>query len=176
MLYRMLVFLYTVLNRREAIILKLGELIKNYRKEHQLTMAEFAKRANLSKPYISMLEKNKNSRSGKPIVPSVVTLKKVAQAMNLSFDMLLKELDANQKISLVEQEFTLTVHEDELNLIENYRSLSQKEQQTIRKACAALAKVPDLAEAIFFYASLAPIDRGVIRGEMKEMLREGNYQ
>lgn len=53
-----------------------GELIQAYRRETNLSMDEFARLTGLSKPYISMLEKNRNSRTGKPIVPSVATLQK----------------------------------------------------------------------------------------------------
>ena len=67
-----------------------------------MSMDEFAKLANLSKPYISMLEKNKNSRNGKPIVPSVMTLKKVSKVLNISFDDLIKMLDSGQEIALSE--------------------------------------------------------------------------
>ena len=80
----------------------LGKLISNFRQEKNMSMDEFAKLANLSKPYISMLEKNKNSRNGKPIVPSVMTLKKVSKALNISFDDLIKMLDSGQEISLSE--------------------------------------------------------------------------
>ena len=48
-------------------------------------MDELAKRAGLSKPYISMLEKNKNSKNGKPIIPSIRTYYKLATAMNIPF-------------------------------------------------------------------------------------------
>lgn len=81
----------------------LGKLISNFRQEKNMSMDEFAKLANLSKPYISMLEKNKNSRNGKPIVPSVITLKKVSKVLNISFDDLIKKLDSGQEIALSER-------------------------------------------------------------------------
>ena len=40
----------------------LSEFIKQYREEHKMSMDDFAKVCDLSKPYISMLEKNKNSK------------------------------------------------------------------------------------------------------------------
>lgn len=78
----------------------LGDLISNYRQRNKVSMDEFAKMAGLSKPYISMLEKNKNSRSGKPIIPSVTTIKKVAKVLNITFEDVMKALDKNQEISL----------------------------------------------------------------------------
>lgn len=78
----------------------LGELIKQYRTEQGLSMEEFAKKSGLSKGYISMLEKNKNPSSGKPIVPTLETIKQVSSAMNQDFNYIISILDGNQKISL----------------------------------------------------------------------------
>ena len=47
--------------------MNLGEIVKNYRDQHSLTMDEFAERSGLSKGYISMLEKNKNPANDKNI-------------------------------------------------------------------------------------------------------------
>lgn len=63
--------------------MKLSQLIKNYRNENGVTLDELAQRSGLSKPYISMLEKGKNPKSGKPIIPSYDTLRKVANAMDM---------------------------------------------------------------------------------------------
>jgi transcriptional regulator with XRE-family HTH domain len=37
--------------------MKLGEIIKNYRTENDISMREFAKMADMSNAYVSMLEK-----------------------------------------------------------------------------------------------------------------------
>lgn len=81
----------------------LGDIINDYRSKHQLTMDDFAKIANISKAYISMLEKNRNSSNGKPIVPSLPTLKKVAVATNVTIDELLNLLDRDQPIIIPEE-------------------------------------------------------------------------
>lgn len=47
----------------------LGDIIKEYRKSHRMSMDSFAERAGLSKPYISMLEKNFNPKSRKKDYP-----------------------------------------------------------------------------------------------------------
>lgn len=78
----------------------LAEIIKKYRIENSLSMDELAKRAGLSKPYISMLEKNKNSKNGKPIIPSIRTYYKLATAMNIPFENFLKLIDGDENISL----------------------------------------------------------------------------
>ena len=78
----------------------IGELIREYRRKNNLTMEEFAKLIGRSKAYVSMLEKNKNSRSGKEIAPSAETLKSVANVFGITIDELLKMLDENQLIKL----------------------------------------------------------------------------
>lgn len=78
----------------------LGDIIKKYRKENNLSQRDFAKKCNLSYTYISALEKNKDYRSGKPISPTLETVKSVAIGMNISIDNLLKILDDNQEFTL----------------------------------------------------------------------------
>lgn len=80
----------------------LGEVIKKYRDEHgNMSMSEFAKLSGLSKPYVSMLENNKNSSNGKPIVPSITTFKKVAEVIGIPFDDLMRMMGDEQEVSLV---------------------------------------------------------------------------
>ena len=78
----------------------LGDIIQDYRRKHGLSMDEFARRGNLSKGYISMLEKNKNPRSGKPIIPSIATYASVATAMGISTDDLMRMVDKDQPVDL----------------------------------------------------------------------------
>ena len=78
----------------------LGDVIKTYRMEHSISMDEFAKRSGLSKWYISMLEKNRNPKTGKPIIPSILTYQSVAKAMSTSVDVLMKTVDKEQLVSL----------------------------------------------------------------------------
>ena len=78
----------------------LGGLIKEYREKYNLTMDEFAKKAGLSKGYISMLEKNQHPQNKRKIVPSLDTFRKAAKAMELSVDDLMKAVDGDQPVSL----------------------------------------------------------------------------
>lgn len=59
----------------------LGDIVKRYRSDNHLSMDDFARLSGLSKGYISMLERNENPISKKPIVPSLTTIKGVAQAL-----------------------------------------------------------------------------------------------
>lgn len=60
-----------------------GEIIRDYRLKNKISMGDFAKLSGISKPYVSMLEANKNSRNGKKINPSVKTLQKISCAVNI---------------------------------------------------------------------------------------------
>ena len=102
----------------------LGDVIKTYRTEHILSMDEFAKRSGLSKGYISMLEKNRNPKTGKPIVPSILTYQSVAKARSTSVDVLMKTVDKEQLVSL-EQTSTPTS--------DNLPELTQRDERQIAK-------------------------------------------
>lgn len=77
----------------------LGDIVKKYREENNISMDSFAKKSHLSKGYISMLEKNKNPNTGKPIRPSLLTIKSVAAAMNMDVNDLMASLE-DQEIML----------------------------------------------------------------------------
>lgn len=78
----------------------LGDILKQYREHNEISMEEFSKRSSLSKGYISMLENNINPRNNKPIAPTLPTIQKIANGMNIDIDVLLKALDSEQEISL----------------------------------------------------------------------------
>lgn len=80
--------------------MRLSELLKQHRERQGLSMEAFAKAAGLSKPYISMLEKEKNSNGGKPIVPSLRTMQKIAAGMGMKLDEMLKILDGEQPVGI----------------------------------------------------------------------------
>lgn len=75
----------------------IGELIKKYRKDYNLSQRDFAKRCNLSHTYIAALEKNIDVRTGKPIAPTLEAVKSIASAMNIDVEDLLKTLDGRQE-------------------------------------------------------------------------------
>lgn len=80
----------------------LGEIIKKYREEHNLSLRAFASKCGLSYTYISMLERNIDYRTGKPIAPTLDSVKYISNAMNIPIDDLLKMLDNEQEFKLNE--------------------------------------------------------------------------
>lgn len=79
----------------------LGKWIKNYRIKHSLSMQDMADMCGFSKAYIGQLEKGVNPSTGKPISPTIQAFDKIAQAVGLDLDTFLKELDANQLVTLM---------------------------------------------------------------------------
>ncbi|MDY6307421.1 MAG: S24 family peptidase [Oribacterium sp.] len=101
----------------------LGEIIRTYREEHGISMQEFADRSGLSKPYISQLEKNRNPKTDRPIVPSPDTFQKVADAMGISFDALIRKVDKNQPLALKKMKIESSDHLPRNAILPSARSL-----------------------------------------------------
>ena len=76
----------------------LGEIIKNYRTTHGMSMDAFSEKSGISKAYISLLEKNRHPKTGKEIAPSIQSIKQAAQGMYMSFDDLFALLDGKVSI------------------------------------------------------------------------------
>ncbi len=114
--------------------MSLSEFLKSYREDHGLSMDDFAKSCGLSKPYISMLEKNRNSRGGKAITPSIRTYEKIAHAVGLSVDGLMRLLNGDEMVSLAEPEpEPITLAPDEEELVTKYRQLSPEGKGAITR-------------------------------------------
>lgn len=71
----------------------LGELIKQYRTENGLSQRQFALRCGVSNGYISMLEKEVNPKTSDPVMPTMTTLKDIADAMGITLNDLLIRAD-----------------------------------------------------------------------------------
>lgn len=80
----------------------LGNLIKQYRIINKLSLRDFASKCGLSHTYISALEKNIDPRTGKPIAPTLDTVKYIAKGMNTSIEEILKTLDEQQEFVINE--------------------------------------------------------------------------
>ena len=76
----------------------IGELIKEYRKSHNLSMQDFANISGISKAYIGVLEKIYNPKTNEPVAPTLEKMKAIAGAMGMSLDGLLKALNSNQPV------------------------------------------------------------------------------
>ena len=113
--------------------MKLGEIIREYRLHNKMSMGDFARMSGISKPYVSMLEADKNSNGGKPIAPSVETLQKVAHTVGISLDELLRKL-GDEKIDIRQSPF----NDDEAELVNGYRALNGEGKQLIKNMIGQL--------------------------------------
>ena len=77
----------------------LGEFIKEYRTEHNMSMESFARRIGASKQYISMLERNLNPSTGRPPKPTYEKIAAVASVIGVPFETLIRALDSETTIS-----------------------------------------------------------------------------
>lgn len=78
----------------------LGEIIKEYRADHNLSMDAFSEKSGISKAYISLLERNKHPKTGKPIAPSIQSIKQAADGMGMDFNTLFGKIDGNVDVSI----------------------------------------------------------------------------
>lgn len=85
----------------------LGDLIKKYRSETGTSMEQFAKKSGISKAYVSILERNYNPVNGKPVVPSLETIKAVSNAIGVDFNDVIAMLDSNQPVVIREEKSTI---------------------------------------------------------------------
>lgn len=79
----------------------LGDIIKSYRSSHNMSMDSFSEKSGISKAYISLLEKNRHPKTGKPIAPSIQSIKQAADAMGMDFNVLFGMIDGNVTLESV---------------------------------------------------------------------------
>ncbi|NWQ39173.1 helix-turn-helix transcriptional regulator [Bacillus sp. EB106-08-02-XG196] len=67
----------------------IGKTIYEFRKQKGLTLSELAKRANLSKSYLSNIERNINRN------PSIEVVKRIAAVLDVELDIFLRPLNTS---------------------------------------------------------------------------------
>ena len=88
--------------------MRLEERIKQLRINRNMTMQQLADLSNLTKGYISMLEKGLNPSTKKPIVPSLETVQNLANAFNMTLEELLDGVEGN--VSLTRNDSIMTIY------------------------------------------------------------------
>lgn len=78
--------------------MNLGDVISQYRSQHQMSMDKFSELSGISKAYISMLEKNRTQRGDEPS-PSIDTYRNVAKAIGMDVDELIRMVDGKISVS-----------------------------------------------------------------------------
>ncbi|OIQ08755.1 HTH-type transcriptional repressor RghR [Moorella thermoacetica] len=62
----------------------IGQIIREYREKHGLSLREFAQKAGLSHAYIDKLENGFDPVTKKPVTPTLRTIELLAQAMEMT--------------------------------------------------------------------------------------------
>lgn len=111
----------------------LGDVIKTYRDENKVSMEYVANLCGITKGYVAMLEKNVNSKTGRPVKPTIETIVKVCNGLHLDFNSVFDSLDDDYEINISTSrppssapELELT--EQEERLVENFHRLSDSQQ------------------------------------------------
>ncbi|EFM35383.1 peptidase S24-like protein [Streptococcus sp. oral taxon 071 str. 73H25AP] len=137
--------------------MKLGELLKAYRTEHKLSMDAFCELSDLTKGYISMLEKNEHPKSKKPIVPSYETIEKIAKGMRISVEGLIDMLDDDQEIQInatppVLSKSSIQTIYDQLAPPRQGKVLTYAEKQLNEQRNEEETKINEVSEVIQLYS------------------------
>lgn len=103
--------------------MNIGEYVKQYRKEHGLSMQAFGVQCGLSRAYIHILEKGMNPTTGKPVAPTIETLNKIAEITGTTIDALISLLDDSQSIIVESKPIQLELSNEEIQHIKKYRQL-----------------------------------------------------
>lgn len=122
----------------------LGEIIRQFRQEHDLSQRQFAMRCGLSNGYIAMLEKNMNPKTGKPISVSLENLHDIASAMNMTADELMRMADGNTRVSMGETSNTPEEAPDPSIYIVTRGMEKMSDDERSRMVAMARAAFPDI--------------------------------
>ena len=127
--------------------MKLHDWIKNYRREHGLSMQALADLCGFSKAYIGILEKGINPTTQKPISPTMQTLQKIADGVGIDINDFIKILDDDQPVTIApspDQE--LSAHEKAM--VDAYHKAPDNIQNVVNVALNSYSDedLPALAE------------------------------
>ena len=110
--------------------MNLGEIIKKYREENNVSQDIIAERSGYSKSYISILERNINPKNGEPPIPSIKAIKSLAKAIGSDFPTVFNLLDDGIKVSIEE---SIPMDWDEESTKQEKKGLTPKEHTHIKK-------------------------------------------
>lgn len=108
----------------------LGDCIREYREEHDMSQRQFADKSGISNAYISMLEKNLNPKTGEPPAASYDVYVKVAAMLRISVHELMEKanestvfIGSGAKMSI--EPMVMPIHPDVLAMLDQRISFSE---------------------------------------------------
>lgn len=118
--------------------MSLSEYINEYLQEHDISLNELSRQCGISKGYMSMIMRGYNPSSGKPIVPSIKILKRLASGTSTTLNDLCACVDSYvslkqdpiEEISSAKEDTAFahvpSLSPEELDIIGAYRDLSEE--------------------------------------------------
>lgn len=132
----------------------LGKFIKAYRTSKNISMDDFSAMTGLTKSYISILEKNINPKNNKNVVPSLTTIKVVADAIGVPLKALINKLDkqflpteeleiAKEIVSVSQKTLGNVLSEMESILLDKLHALNTKGQKKVEAYAEDISHSPE---------------------------------
>ena len=106
--------------------MRLGEVIKNYLEEHDMSLRSFAKKADITPTNLSYIVNGRTPR-GNAQAPTITTYQKIAKAMGITTDELVGMVD--DKIVWGSKQ---TLSDDDFEIIELFHKASERDKKLIR--------------------------------------------
>lgn len=107
----------------------LGDIIKEYRVQNSVTMEYAASLCGITKGYVAMLERNVNPKTGRPVKPTIETILKVCNGLNLDVNEVFDRLDDDYIIAISSANKKLSM--DEQRLLSYFRKLNSTGQEKV---------------------------------------------
>ena len=80
------------------VIMYIGDIIKAFREEHQLSQETFAAKAGLAVSEINTLEQNFQDGSSTPVPVAIRQIKGIAQAMEQPMPVIMSQIPSDQQV------------------------------------------------------------------------------
>jgi transcriptional regulator with XRE-family HTH domain len=137
------------------------DILKNKRKELNLSLRDAAKLIGISHSYLSTLEKGKDPRTNAPINPTPETLKLISKAYTISYKYLM------QICNYLDDTKSITLDNSELEK----HQLTKRDKTDIAKDLQNIMNDIDNADGLTFYNEpLDEVDRELLKNALNHAL------
>lgn len=126
----------------------LGEYIRNYRRSRAMSLRAFAERAGLSCGYVSMLEKNKHPRTGKPITPSIEIFQRVADATGTTVDAILLKMDGKAVVKITPADPSILSDQKRQKLLDAASQMTPQELEALVQSAEMILSLRKKADPV----------------------------
>lgn len=111
--------------------MNLSEYIGQYLDDHDISLNELSRQCGVSKGYMSMIVQGVNPSTGRPIVPSIKILQRIAAGTGTTLNDLCAAVDTYVSLhqeSAPAASVAVSLSPDELDLLAAYRAASESDK------------------------------------------------